>query len=129
MNALTLMYVGVGGAVGAMARYVVSVLVAQKMASPFPWATFSVNIVGAFLMGVWIAAMASMMPSRAKDLHLLFAVGALGGFTTFSAFTMDLFILIQKGLLTQAALYAFGSVLMSLAALIAGMWAASLVHG
>ena len=63
-----------------------------------------------------------MLPARAKDLHLLFAVGALGGFTTFSAFCLESFLLLEQGLEVQAALYIFGSITLSVLALMAGMW-------
>lgn len=122
MNALALMYVAFGGAVGSMARYSLVTLINKFNHGDFPYGTFVVNVAGGFLMGVWIATMATMLPAKAKDLHLLFAVGALGGFTTFSAFTIDVFLLMERGMMGQAFLYAFGSVVVSLAALIIGMW-------
>lgn len=122
MTWLALMYVAIGGAVGSMARYAAMSLIGGLSPGTFPYGTLAVNIAGSFLMGVWIAYTAAMMPSRAKDLHLLFAVGVLGGFTTFSTFSLDTFFLIQRGEFVQAGAYVFGSVLISLAALMGGMW-------
>lgn len=123
MDMTSLMYVAIGGAFGSMCRYLAQTAIGHyTKAGDFPWGTFTVNILGGFLMGVWIAAMAGMMPSKAKDLHLLFAVGVLGGFTTFSTFSMETFLLVERGLLGQAALYAVGSVALSIGGLIAGMW-------
>jgi len=122
MSMLTLMYVAIGGAVGSMGRYLIMSLVTRVNSGPFPYGTLAVNVLGAFLMGIWIAVMASMMPSRARDLHLLFAVGVLGGFTTFSAFTVDVFLLIDRGLMFQAIVYVLGSMGLCLLALMLGMW-------
>lgn len=107
---------------GAMGRYVIMSLITRFASSNFPYGTFAVNILGAFLMGVWIAIMANMLPARGKDLHLLFAVGFLGGFTTFSTFTIDVFLMMEKGMMIESVLYVIGSFLVSLLALIAGMY-------
>lgn len=122
MNALTLMYVGVGGAVGSMARYAVNVLCTRFLLIDFPVATFTVNILGGFLMGAWIATITFLLPAKAKELHLLVAVGFLGGFTTFSAFSLEIFLLFDRGLAVQTVLYIAGSVFFSVMALLAGMW-------
>ncbi|MFO0449589.1 MAG: CrcB family protein, partial [Pseudomonadota bacterium] len=74
-------------------------------------------------------AMAYIAPSKAKDLHLLFAVGALGGFTTFSAFSLDIILLMERSGLLHAAFYAISSVLLSVVALFAGMLAVKLAAG
>lgn len=126
MNALTLMYVGVGGAVGSMARYAVNVLCTRFLLIDFPVATFAVNVLGGFLMGAWIAAITFLLPAKAKELHLLVAVGFLGGFTTFSAFSLEIFLLFDRGLAVQTVLYIAGSVFFSVMALLAGMWVVKL---
>lgn len=122
MSLLSFAYVAVGGAFGAMCRYAVMSLLGRLVPSGFPYGTFAVNVLGAFLMGGWIAVMANMMPARAKDLHLLVAVGFLGGFTTFSTFTIDIFLLMEKGMMMESVLYVIGSFIVSLLALIAGMY-------
>ncbi len=131
MNALALMYVTVGGAFGSMCRYVVQFLCTRYigLASDFPVGTFAVNILGGFLMGLWIAAITVLLPAKARDLHLLFAIGVLGGFTTFSAFSLDIFLLVERGLLLQAALYIVGSVTLSVLALLGGIWIIKLTMG
>ena len=123
-----LTYVATGGALGSMCRYLVMTYVGKYVGSGFPYGTFAVNVLGAFLMGVWIAIMANMMPSRARDLHLLFAVGFLGGFTTFSTFTIDVFLLMEKGMMIESVLYVIGSFIISLLALIAGMYLIRLTY-
>lgn len=122
MTFFALLYVAAGGAVGSMARYALMMLITRLHGTEFPFGTLAVNILGGFLMGAWISAMATMLPVRAKDLHLLFAVGVLGGFTTFSTFSLDIVLLIDRGLMGQAALYVLSSVVISVLALMAGMW-------
>ena len=121
MNMLSLMYVAFGGAFGSICRYIAMSLIGKLHNTPFPYGTFVVNISGSFLMGIWIAIIALLLPDRQKDLHLLFAVGVLGGFTTFSTFSLDAFLLIEKGLFGQAAAYVFGSIILSVIALFAAM--------
>lgn len=122
MNALSLMYVAVGGALGAMCRYLVYVLFTRAGLTTFPAGTMTVNIAGSFLLGLFIAVIAFTMPAKGRDLHLLIAVGALGGFTTFSAFAMDTYLLLERGLIAQSVFYVAGSVLLSVLGLFGGMW-------
>lgn len=122
MDMTSLMYVAIGGAFGSMCRYLATIAISQHTSGDFPVATFVINILGSFLMGMWIAGMAGLMPSKAKDLHLLFAVGMLGGFTTFSTFSFEAFVLIERGLFLQATWYIVGSVALSIAGLIGGMY-------
>ncbi|MEM1371090.1 MAG: fluoride efflux transporter CrcB [Pseudomonadota bacterium] len=111
-----------GGALGAAARYLVSVA-AVRMAGPgavFPWGTLTVNIVGSFLMGVvvhWLAVRAG----GGSELRTFLATGILGGFTTFSAFSLDVVSLIERKETALAALYVFGSVGLSIGALFLGL--------
>jgi CrcB protein len=127
MNALALVYVGFGGGFGAILRYLAIGAVSKHNPSEFPYGTLLVNVLGCLLMGIWIASIAVLTPAKAKDLHLLFATGVLGGFTTFSAFSFDIFFLTERGLYTQAALYVAASVLVSFVALIAGVALVKLV--
>ncbi len=129
MNMLALAYVAFGGAVGSMARFLMVNFVSKYTSPDFPYGTLTVNILGGLLLGLWVGSMAYMSPSKAKDLHLLFAVGALGGFTTFSAFSLDVILLIERGGLIQAVFYALSSVLLSVVALFAGMLAIKLAAG
>jgi len=122
MNSLALLYVGFGGAFGAIGRYMLTHFIARFNETPFPHGTLAVNVSGSLLMGIWIAAVTIMPPERSKDLHLLFAVGVLGGFTTFSAFSLDVFLLGERELYVEMAMYIAASVILSLAALLLGMW-------
>jgi fluoride exporter len=115
MNAFLL--VGLGGAIGAMTRFGIGRLLG---ASSFPWATLTVNVVGGLLMGLlagWLVARNGNEP-----LQLFLGVGVLGGFTTFSAFSLETILLIVRGAPGQAALYVLASVVASVAAVAIGLW-------
>ena len=99
----------VGGGLGALLRYLVSLAVEGSLA------TLAVNVVGSFLIGLMVAV-------PAGNLRLLLAVGLLGGFTTFSAFSLDALRLWQRGEPLLAATYVAGSVLLSLAAVATAAW-------
>ena len=109
-----------GGAIGAGARYLVNYASAQCMASGFPWATFIVNVVGSFLMGMVVAAFVPYLGGSVAWRTFL-ATGILGGFTTFSAFSLDAMLLLEKQQLTLLALYVLGSVVVSVLALAVGV--------
>lgn len=120
MSGQAILWVAAGGALGAVARYLAGFLL--KTASGFPWATMSVNIVGSLLMGLVIGWLSSQSAGY-ETLRLFLAVGILGGFTTFSAFSMDLFTLMEKRDIAAMALYLGGSLLGGLAAFIIGFMA------
>lgn len=114
----TLFQVALGGALGAMARYLTGVA-ALRLAGPgFPWGTLAVNIFGSFLMGVLVTVLGHFSAHRFAPFLM---TGILGGFTTFSAFSLDAVTLWQRGDAVLAAGYVAGSVALSLAALLAGM--------
>jgi fluoride exporter len=119
MNAYLL--VGLGGAIGSIARYGSGVLVGRLWLSPFPLATMLINITGSLAMGLLVGWLARTTPSWQSDARLFVAVGVLGGFTTFSAFSLDAITLIERGELGQAALYVLGSVLVAVVALYVGL--------
>ncbi|MBB1491083.1 MULTISPECIES: fluoride efflux transporter CrcB [unclassified Paracoccus (in: a-proteobacteria)] len=108
--------VALGGALGATARHGVNLGAARLLGPAFPWATLGVNVAGSFLMGLVVAAL-----GRDGAWAPLLLTGMLGGFTTFSAFSLDAVTLWQKGQGGMAALYVGVSVLLSLAALVAGL--------
>lgn len=108
--------VALGGALGASARYGVTLGAARLFGPGFPWATLAVNVAGSFLMGLLAAAL-----GREGAWAPLLLTGLLGGFTTFSAFSLDAVALWQKGQGGAAAVYVGASVLLSLAALMAGL--------
>ena len=109
----------VGGALGAWLRYEVGRIALLRIGPDFPWGTLIVNLAGGLLMGVLAGVMFQRHPPD-HDLWLLLGVGLLGGFTTFSAFSFDLFAMLEQGRVGQAGAYALGSVVGSLALLFAG---------
>ncbi|WP_299191380.1 fluoride efflux transporter CrcB [uncultured Erythrobacter sp.] len=119
------LYVALGGAVGAVARYQLGRAVTH-IAGPntgFPWATLSANIIGSLAMGLlagWLARHTSGGESS-EALRLLIGVGLLGGFTTFSAFSLEMMLLIERGSSALAFSYALVSVVAGLAALYIGL--------
>jgi fluoride exporter len=90
----SLLIVGVGGFMGSILRYLVSLYFQSTTASLFPWGTFTVNIIGSLLIGVFygLSEKGNLLPA---DLRLFLTVGLCGGFTTFSSLTNDAFVLIQ----------------------------------
>ncbi len=87
----------------------------------FPWGTFSVNAVGGLAMGILVGALARFDPAHAQELRLFLGVGFLGGFTTFSAFSLETARLIQTDDLARAAFYAVASVVVSICAVFVGL--------
>ncbi|KFL28593.1 MAG: fluoride efflux transporter CrcB [Devosia nanyangense] len=118
---LEVLLVGLGGAIGAVSRYGVSVLVGRIWWSTFPLATLLINILGSFAMGVLVGLLARFVPPHQQELRLFFAIGILGGFTTFSSFSLDAMTLIERGQWNDALLYAVLSVVVSIAALYVGL--------
>lgn len=115
-----------GGAVGAGARYLVSHAFAARGLVNFPWATLTVNVIGCFLMGVLIEALAQRFQGS-PELRTFLATGMLGGFTTFSAFSLEFMTLYERGETAAAAAYVIASVVLSLIAVFAGLAAARAV--
>ena len=122
MEVMALVYVMTGGAIGSGFRYALMSFIGRVSSGEFPYGTLAVNIIGSLLMGVWIGFMANLLPDKARNLHLLFAVGVLGGFTTFSTFSLDVFYLFERGQYLQITAYIFSSVLLSIAALALGVF-------
>lgn len=113
--------VGIGGALGSMARYGVGVLVGRIWPSTFPLATMLINITGSLAMGLLVGFLARTTPAWQADARLFVAVGVLGGYTTFSAFSLDAIVLIERGEIGSALLYVGVSVLVSIVALYLGL--------
>lgn len=114
----TVAQVAAGGAIGASARYLAGVAVTRAVGPGFPWGTLVVNVAGSFLMGVLIVMVAHLGGTRFLP---FLAVGVLGGFTTFSTFSLDAVTLYERGALGAAAGYVIGSVVLSVLALFAGL--------
>ena len=115
-----MLYAAVGGAIGTAARHFVNVGFGRWLGPGFPWSTLFVNVVGGFLMGALIEALALRF-AGSLELRTFLATGILGGFTTFSAFSMDAVLLMQRGETVTATLYIGASVALSILALLAGL--------
>lgn len=120
MNPTDLLVVAVGGALGSIARYLVSVAAGRLFGPDFPWGTLTVNVVGSFAMGVFVGLLALRLDGSTA-LRLFVAVGMLGGFTTFSSFSLDAVVLWERGAVFAAAGYVVASLVVSLGALAAGL--------
>lgn len=112
--------VGAGGAIGAIARYLMAGAFLRALGPGFPWSTMAINILGSFLMGV-LAALLALRFSLPHPLQAFFLTGVLGGFTTFSAFSLDAVSLLERGQTGATFFYIGGSVILSIAALCAGL--------
>lgn len=115
----TIGLVALGGAIGAVLRYSVIVSATRILGAGFPMGTMIVNVAGSFLMG--IAAAVMLQRGQGTALVPFLMVGVLGGFTTFSAFSMDAMALVEKGRMAGAAVYVLGSVSLSILALFLGL--------
>jgi CrcB protein len=112
-----------GAGLGGALRHGVNELVARLFATDFPLATLLINVSGSLAMGLlagWLAFRGDASPAW----RLFLATGVLGGFTTFSAFSLDAVLLWERGAWGQAAFYVGGSVVFSIAGLVAGLWLA-----
>ncbi len=110
-----------GGGLGAALRHGVNVLCAKAFGLAFPFGTITVNVLGSALMGALIGWLA--LRSDASPLLRGFAAtGILGGFTTFSAFSLDILVLFERGEVPMATLYAAATLIGSIAAVFAGLW-------
>jgi len=118
---IRLLLVAAGGAVGSVARYVVGVQTLRLFGSAWPYGTLTVNVAGGFLMGVLASWLAQSATANPEPWRVLLGVGVMGGFTTFSAFTLETALMIEKRAYGQAFTYTAASVLLALAALFAGM--------
>ncbi len=115
---MTFLYVALGGAIGASARLATGMALMRAFGAGFPVATLSINVIGSFLMGAVVSY------GTARDIGVLqplVMVGILGGFTTFSAFSLDAVRLLERGQYWEMGAYMVLSVVLSVAALIAGM--------
>lgn len=114
----TMLQVALGGAIGASLRYLTNVGAMRWIGSGFPYATVIVNVLGSFLMGILVVVLARKGGNQYAPLLM---TGVLGGFTTFSAFSLDTLTLWERGQHGVAVAYVGLSVLLSLAAIVAGL--------
>jgi len=118
--------VALGGGIGALARYQLGRLMTAWLGAPvvtaFPFATLAVNTIGSLLIGVLAGWLTRIAPENAENLRLLLSVGLLGGFTTFSAFSLELAMLIQRGQVGLAAIYLMLSVGLGVTGFVFGLF-------
>lgn len=110
--------VGAGGALGAMSRYGFAILVRAWISHPFPVATLAINLLGSFAIGLLFQGLKNH--EHYPELVLLLGVGFLGGFTTFSAFSLEILDFVRKGEVLWALGYALASVILGLGAVALG---------
>jgi CrcB protein len=110
----------IGGGLGASLRHAVNIGLARYMGTAFPYGTFLINISGSTVMGL-IAGYLAFKGEAAAAWKLFLMTGILGGYTTFSAFSLDTALLYQRGEIGLALFYVLGSVLLSIAGLFAGL--------
>ena len=115
----SLFLVMIGGAVGTAARHLTGRAMLALLGSGFPWGTLTVNLIGGFAMGVLAGIL--VRTGGSEQWRLLIGVGMLGGFTTFSAFSLDVVMLAERGALVAALGYALVSVIGAILALFAGL--------
>jgi fluoride exporter len=123
---LEVLFVALGGAIGSAARYLVGGWFAARFGAAFPYGTFVVNVTGSFIVGLFLAY-AQERVSLSPYWRLFFAVGLVGGYTTFSTFEYESIRLLQDGEMLMAAVYLIGSVVTGGVAAIAGIALGSLI--
>ena len=117
----TLIVVAAGGATGAVMRYLLGVQALRMFGAAWPYGTFMANVLGGLLMGALTAVLALRGGADPEKWRLLLGVGVLGGFTTFSAYSLEVALMIERRAYGQAAAYSLGSVVLSVAALFVGL--------
>ncbi len=117
----TFLAVAAGGAMGAVGRYLVGIGALAAMGPGYPYGTLIANVVGGFLMGAIVEA-GALRFSYSPELRAFLTVGLLGGFTTFSAFSLETALMIERGEWTSALGYVVLSAVLSIGALFGGLW-------
>lgn len=115
-----LVFVAMGGAMGAVARYLTIAGVGRLIGTGFPYGTLVVNILGSFILGALVEAFA-LKWHVSQEVRAMLVVGVLGAFTTFSTFSLDVILQLERGHLGSAGLYILSSVAFSVLGLFAGL--------
>lgn len=129
MDGKIIMAIGVGGGIGAILRYVVGVVFMQRFGPGFPWGTAFINVSGSFLIGVIAQLALTRSFGVTPAVRIFAATGLVGGYTTFSTFSLDSILLVGDGAKLLAAVYVLGSVAAGLIAAYAGQAVARLGSG
>ena len=120
MNVQFILAVAAGGALGAVVRYLVAIGSGRAFGTDFPWGTLIINVTGSFLIGIFTAMFVTRW-HLPQAVRIFLTVGICGGYTTFSTFSLDAWYLIERGQTWASAAYMIGSVVLSVAALIAAV--------
>jgi fluoride exporter len=115
-----LLAIAIGGALGSLARHFLSAGIYNVTGTTFPWGIFVVNVLGGFVMGL-IVELGALKLNYSAEMRAFLTTGVLGGFTTFSTFSLDAALLIERGDWMLAALYVAGSAILSIVALFGGL--------
>ncbi len=113
--------IAAGGALGSVARYLFAGQVTRLVGAQFPWGILVVNVVGSLAMGL-LVELTALRWDVSPEVRAFLAIGVLGGFTTFSSFSLDAALLIERGTWGPALGYVLGSVVLSICGLFAGLW-------
>jgi CrcB protein len=127
MNLVVMAAVAVGGAIGSVARYLIAGWIQSAAWQGFPFGIFVVNVSGGFVMGLLTELMALKF-NVSLPVRAFLTTGIMGGYTTFSTFSLDSALLIQRGAIPSAVVYVVGSAVLSILALFAGLWIVRAVY-
>ena len=117
--------VGIGGFIGASSRYLMTIVISRFISSTFPYGTLLCNIIGAFLIGIFMA-ISSTYNWMSNEVRLFLTTGILGGLTTFSTFSYETISLFETGKYVMATVNIFGSIILCLGFSALGKWMVSL---
>jgi fluoride exporter len=125
MNLQFIVAVAIGGAIGSVARYLVAIGSGKIFGINFPWGILIINVTGSFLIGAFAGLFATKW-DLPQAVRIFLTVGICGGYTTFSTFSLDSYSLMERGQLGAALSYMIGSVVLSIGALVSGLYLARL---
>ena len=114
------LFIAAGGAIGAVGRYAVMMVVSHLLGAGYPYGTLIVNLIGSFVLGGLVESL-KHFSAISNELHVFLIVGVLGSFTTFSTFSMDVVVLMQRNEMFAAGLYILGSFVVSIGGLFLAM--------
>jgi fluoride exporter len=118
-----ILLVGLGGSLGAIARYALAGLISARVSTPWPYGTFVVNVSGCFVLGFFVTLGTERLP-LSEELRLLVSVGFIGAYTTFSTYQLETFALVEQGGWWRGLAYALLSLIAGFAAMASSIWLA-----
>ncbi|MGZ3377775.1 MAG: fluoride efflux transporter CrcB [Phenylobacterium sp.] len=118
---LNVLFVALGGAFGAVSRYLLGGVILRRLGSGWPYGIFTINVLGGLMMGLLVGILAHRGGVNQEKWRLLIGVGVLGGFATFSSFSLDVALMIERREWLAALFYGLASVVVSVVALFAGL--------